>query len=65
MTELVLSVPGMHCDHCVQAISQEVGKVAGVTEVNVDLAAKTVRVLGTGDTAAVRAAIEEAGYEAA
>jgi Copper chaperone len=65
MSEIVLSVPGMHCDHCAHAISQEVGAVAGVTAVHVDLAAKTVRVHGTGDAAAVRAAIEEAGYEAA
>jgi copper ion binding protein len=65
MSEIVLSVPGMHCDHCVHAISQEVGAVAGVTAVHVDLVAKTVRVLGTTDAAAVRAAIEEAGYEAA
>lgn len=65
MSEIVLSVPRMHCDHCVRAIRQEVGAVAGVTAVHVDLAARTVRVLGTDDTAAVRAAIEEAGYEAA
>lgn len=65
MTELVLSVPGMQCDHCVHAITQEVGAVAGVSAVHVDLSAKTVRVLGIGDDAAVRAAIEEAGYEVA
>ncbi len=65
MTEIVLSVPGISCEHCATAISEEVRGVAGVTAVRVDLAARTVRVVGTDDTAAVRAAIDEAGYEAA
>ncbi len=65
MTELVLSVPGMTCDHCIRAITSEVSAVAGVERVDVRLETKTVRVCGPADEAAVRAAIDEAGYEAA
>ncbi|MCX9193271.1 cation-transporting ATPase [Carbonactinospora thermoautotrophica] len=62
--ELVLHVEGMSCQHCVNAITQEVGKVAGVSEVQVDLAGRAVTVRGEGFTdEAIRAAIDEAGYE--
>lgn len=59
-------VPGMTCDHCKHAVSSELSAVAGVTGVEVDLGTKLVKVSGDGlDDAALRAAIEEAGYEAA
>jgi copper chaperone len=59
------TVPGIHCAHCSAAISNEVGRVAGVTAVDVDLEATTVSVRGSGfDDGSVRAAIVEAGYEA-
>jgi copper chaperone CopZ len=59
------SVPGMTCDHCRKAVSQEVALVAGVQGVDVDLAAKLVTVTGLDlDDALLRAAIQEAGYEA-
>lgn len=63
--ERVYSVPGISCDHCKHAIEGEVGKVAGVDTVEVAVDAKTVRVVGDVDDAAVRAAIDEAGYEVA
>ena len=59
------SVPGISCDHCRAAIDGEVTKVAGVTAVVVDLAAKTVTVEGSAIDADVRAAIDEAGYDIA
>jgi copper ion binding protein len=58
----VYSVTGMTCQHCVNAITSEVGQVDGVSSVMVDLGAKTVTVDGGADDAAVRAAIDEAGY---
>jgi copper ion binding protein len=58
----VYSVSGMTCQHCVNAITTEVGQVDGVSSVVVDLAARTVTVDGGADDAAVRAAIDEAGY---
>jgi len=58
-------VPGMTCDHCVNAVRGELRSVAGVAGVEIDLATKAVRVSGERlDDAALRAAIEEAGYEA-
>jgi copper chaperone len=60
------SVPGMHCEHCERAVGEELGAVPGVEHVDVDLETKRVVVTGTElDDAALRAAIEEAGYEAA
>jgi copper chaperone CopZ len=60
------SVPGVSCGHCRTAITSEVSKVAGVERVDVDLTDKRVTVAGTDlDDAAVRAAIDEAGYDVA
>ena len=60
------SVPSVHCEHCALSIRQEVSDVPGVDEVVVDLDAKVVAVTGQElDDAALRAAIVEAGYEAA
>jgi copper chaperone len=59
------SVPGMSCGHCRVAITGEVEKVAGVTGVDVDLAAKRVTVIGAFAEAAVRGAIDDAGYDIA
>jgi len=62
----VYSVPGMTCQHCVNAITSEVGQVPGVHSVVVDLQAKTVTVdAPTVDDATLRAAIDEAGYAVA
>ena len=66
METLLFSVPGMHCGHCEQAVREEVSAVPGVAAVAVDLDAKRVEVRGESlDDAAIRAAIDEAGYEAA
>ena len=58
-------VDGMSCEHCVVAVTSEVGDVAGVQAVDVDLETKLVRVSGAAiDESAVVAAIDEAGYDA-
>ncbi len=60
------TVPAIHCAHCVASIREEVSEVEGVDDVVVDLETKIVTVSGSDlDDAAVRAAIAEAGYEAA
>jgi copper chaperone len=59
------SVPGISCDHCKSAIERELSALEGATTVTVDVAAKTVRVEGDATDEAVRAAIDEAGYEVA
>jgi copper chaperone CopZ len=58
------SVPGISCDHCKRAIETEVSGVAAVDSVDVDVDAKLVTVVG-GDDAAIRAAIDDAGYDIA
>jgi copper chaperone len=66
MQTLTYSVPGISCGHCRTAITAEVSDVAGVSAVDVDLAGKVVTVTGAGvDDAAVRDAIDEAGYDVA
>ena len=59
-------VLGIHCAHCVAAVEEEVSAVPGVESVAADVETKRVDVAGRAlDDAAIRAAIEEAGYEAA
>ncbi len=58
-------VSGMTCEHCRAAVTAELRAVPGVQEVDVDLWSKRVVVSGLSlDDEALRAAIEEAGYEA-
>lgn len=62
--QTVLLVSGMTCGHCEAAVKTEVGKVAGVTDVAVDLETKLVTVTGIGlDHAALVSAVDEAGFE--
>ena len=67
MSTSTYTVTGMTCAHCVSAVTEEVTAVPGVTGVDVDLATGALSV--TSDTAlddaAVRAAVEEAGYQVA
>ena len=67
MTEQTYTVAGMTCDHCVRSVTETVGKVAGVTGVDVDLASGrlVVRARETVDDVAVATAVEEAGYAVA
>jgi copper chaperone len=59
-------VPAIHCAHCAMSIREEVSEVEGVEVVDVDLDTKVVTVSGRDlDDSALRAAIAEAGYEAA
>lgn len=64
-TTTTIGVDGMTCGHCVSAVQSEVGKLDGVTDVAVDLASGEVTVVSetTPDPDALRAAVEEAGYE--
>ena len=63
--QLSYRVDGMSCGHCEVAVTEEVGRLAGVRSVEVDLERKLVRVTGLDlDDASLRAAIDEAGYDA-
>jgi copper chaperone CopZ len=63
-TTRTYAVTGMTCGHCVASVTEEVAKVDGVTNVDVDLASGQVTVTSDGplDDAAVAAAVDEAGY---
>ena len=65
MSTTTITVDGMTCGHCVNAVQTEVGKLDGVTDVAVDLASGQVTITAenTPDTGALREAVEEAGYE--
>ena len=67
MTTTTYAITGMTCGHCVDAVSTELGRLPGVTEVRVDLAAGTATVTSDEplDPRAVRNAVDEAGYELA
>ena len=66
-TTSTYAVTGMSCQHCVDAVTAEVGRIAGVEQVQVDLPSGAVRVTSDGPLALdeVRAAIDEAGYDLA
>jgi copper chaperone len=60
------SVPAVHCEHCAMSIREEVSEVEGVDAIDVDLESKLVSISGRElDDNALRAAIVEAGFEAA
>jgi copper chaperone len=67
MTETVTyRVPSIHCAHCGLSIREEVSEVEGVEEVGVDVEAKVVTITGRElSDEKLRAAIQNAGYEAA
>ncbi|MEV1156702.1 cation transporter [Micromonospora chokoriensis] len=64
MVNTTYQVQGMTCGHCVSAVTAEVGSIAGVHDVQVDLATGRVTVDSDQplDTEVVRAAVDEAGY---
>jgi copper chaperone CopZ len=67
MTTASYTVVGMTCGHCVNAVTEEVSTVPGVGAVDVDLESGGLTVTSDApvDEAAVRAAVEEAGYSLA
>ena len=62
--ETTFKVPDVSCDHCKATIQSAVGAMAGVQSVEVDVASKSVTVVG-GDPDAVRSTLTSAGYPAA
>lgn len=64
MSTATFTVSGMTCGHCVSSVTEEVQEVDGVTgvEVVLETGALTVTSDGNVDEAAVKSAVEEAGY---
>ena len=67
MSTSTYTVIGMTCGHCVSSVTEEVKQVPGVTDLNVDLTTGGLTVTSQTpvDDTAVRAAVEEAGYQLA
>lgn len=64
-TTTTYTVGGMTCGHCVRAVTDELTALPGVTGVDIDLPSGRVSLSSDRpvDDAAVRAAVDEAGYE--
>ena len=67
MSTQTFTVTGMTCGHCVSSVTEEVSELAGVQNVDVDLASGALTITSAEplDDSAVRAAVEEAGYTVA
>lgn len=67
MAATVITVTGMTCGHCVSSVRTEIGKLPGVTDVEVDLESGAVTITADPmpDTVALSAAVDEAGYQLA
>lgn len=66
MSVTTYTIKGMTCGHCVSAVTEELGQLAGVRDVKVDLGSGTATVTSDEplDPQAVRDAVDEAGdYE--
>jgi copper chaperone len=67
MTESTYTVTGMNCGHCVSSVTEEVSKIDGVQEVDIDLPSGRVVVTSHFPLPVeeVTAAVSEAGFELA
>jgi copper chaperone CopZ len=67
MTQTAYTVTGMTCGHCVASVTEEISEIPGVSDVAVDLPTGVVTVSSQAplDRDAVRAAVDEAGYQLA
>jgi copper chaperone CopZ len=65
MSTAVFTVTGMTCGHCEKSVSEELGALPGVLQVSADAKTGLVTVESEQPLAddAVRAAVDEAGYE--
>lgn len=59
-----ITVTGMTCGHCAASVREEISEIAGVQQVDVDVASGRVDITSDAplDPAAVGAAVAEAGY---
>lgn len=70
MTSTTITVTGMTCGHCEAAVKEELGGLPGVSAVAVELnpgkdSPVTITSASGLDESAIRAAVDEAGYQVA
>ena len=65
MEKIILTVEGMSCSHCENAVKKAVSAINGVSSVAVELSAKTVTINCDSDVsmAVIKEAIEDQGYD--
>ena len=65
MATTTISISGMTCGHCVASVTEELTSLPTVTDVAVDLESGSATITSDAslDLDAVKAAVEEAGYE--
>jgi copper chaperone len=61
----IVTVSGMTCDHCINAVTEELMKLSEVTDVKIQLDSGTVDIESESELnpALIESAIQEAGYE--
>ena len=66
MTTTTFLVPGMTCGHCKGAVTDELSKINGVTNIDVDLDSKKVTIASEVNVEwqVIVDAVDEAGFEA-
>jgi copper chaperone len=67
MTTTRISIDGMTCNHCVDAVTEELTSIAGVQQVEIELnkggiSTATVTSAGTLEPEQIGEAVAEAGY---
>ena len=64
MSTTEYTVSGMTCQHCVNAVTEEVSALPDVTDVRVDLTSGSLTVVSDADVPydSIVAAVDEAGY---
>lgn len=66
-TTQTYAVTGMTCGHCESAVREEISQIPGVEQIDVSASSGTLAITADVpvDDAAVIAAVDEAGYQAA
>lgn len=61
----IITVSGMTCDHCINAVTEELMKLSEVTDVKIQLESGTVDIESESalNPGLIESAIQEAGYE--
>ena len=66
-TTQTYTVTGMTCGHCITSVTEEVQEISGVEKIDIVLETGSLTITSAEpvDDAAVRTAVEEAGYQLA
>jgi copper chaperone len=59
---MIISIPDMNCKHCQAAVTKAIEEIPGVTNVQVSLDERVVRVSGDVERSIIEKKIKEAGY---